>query len=297
MQGKIALVTGATSGIGRVTAQALVEKGAHVVFTTRDAGRGRETVEALRRVVPEARVDVIQTDLSEMRQVVAAAAEFKRRFSRLDVLVNNAGAVYTRRETTSEGLERTFATNHLAYFLLTRELLDVLRDGAPSRIVNVASDAHRRGRMKFDDLQMERRYFHWAAYCQSKLANVLFTRELARRLEGSGVTANCLHPGVVATGFGKNTPGAFKWVMTLANRFFITPEEGARTSIFLASAPEVAGKSGGYFQRCQEVTPSRAARDADAAARLWVASEELVARALAARTAGSAAGFSSAAAQ
>lgn len=284
MQGKIALVTGATSGIGRVTALALAQKGAHVVITTRDAGRGRATVEQLQRAVPQARVDFIRTDLSEMREVVAAAAEFKRRFSRLDVLVNNAGAVYTRRETTSEGLERTFATNHLAYFLLTQELLDVLGAGAPSRVVNVASDAHRRGRMRFDDLLLERRYFHWAAYCQSKLANILFTRELARRLDGSGVTANCLHPGVVATGFAMNTPGLFKWVMSAASRFFISPEEGAKTSIHLASAPEVAGRSGGYFQKCREVTPSRAARDPEAAARLWLASEALIARALAART-------------
>lgn len=276
MQGQTVLVTGATSGIGRVTARELAKRGARVVITTRDEAKGRATLEEIRKAAPGAQLDVLRGDLSIMREVRRLAAEFKQRYDRLDVLVNNAGAIYMKRETTAEGLERTFATNHLAYFVLTMELLDLLKKSAPARIVNVASNAHTRGRMYWDDLQLERRYGGWKAYQQSKLANLLFTRELALRLEGSRVTVNSLHPGVVGTGFGLNSKGPFKLLWKTANHFFLTPEQGAETTIYLASSPEVQGRTGGYYKNCKEAKASRLGRDDEAARRLWQETERIL---------------------
>jgi retinol dehydrogenase-12 len=278
MKGKICLVTGATAGIGRVTALELARQGARLVLTTRDEGKGDSAASEIRAAVPGAQVEWVKVDLSVMREVREAAAEIRRRVDRLDVMVNNAGAIFIRREVTSEGVERTLATNHLSYFLLTRELRDLLVHSAPARIVNVASDAHRRARLDLDDLQSERGYSGYRVYGGSKLANILFTRELARRLAGTGVTANALHPGVVATNFGTNTPGLFRWAVKLASPFFIDAAAGARTSVYLASSPQVQGKTGGYYQKCREVQPSRRARDDQAAADLWTRTEALLAR-------------------
>lgn len=281
IRGKRVLITGATSGIGEVTARELLRRGARVVMTTRDRAKGERVASAMRAQVPGAELELLEGDLSLMREVKQVAEAYAARFDRLDVLINNAGAVFARREVTSEGLERTLATNHLAYFLLTRELLPLLKASAPARVVNVASDAHRRGKLTFDDLQRERGYSGYGVYAQSKLANILFTRALARRLAGTGVTATCLHPGVVATGFGMNRPGLLKLSLTLVRPFFISPEAGAKTTLHLATSPEVEGESGGYYAHEKPATPSAAARDDAAAERLWRESEALIDRALA----------------
>ncbi len=280
MEGKTVLITGATRGIGEAAALELARQGAWVVFTARDRRRRDEHLEALRRASPSGRADALLGDLSSMKEVRRIASEFRERFGRLDVLVNNAGAIFPTRELTVDGFEQTFALNHLSPFLLTRELLDLLRAGAPSRIVNVASRAHTRGRMHFVDLQFERGYGAWRAYEQSKLANVLFTRELSRRLARTGVTANCMHPGVVATGFGKGRPGWMNLLHRVAAPLLLRPEQGADTLIWLASSPELEGRSGGYYVQRREVSPSRRAQDEESARRLWELSEQLVNRAL-----------------
>lgn len=281
MEGKTCVLTGATSGIGREAALELARQGARLVLTTRDDAKAKAVEADLRAAAPDVKVEWVRADLSLMREVRKAAAEIRARVDRIDVLVNNAGAIYTDRDVTAEGIERTFATNHLSYFLLTRELQDLLVQSAktaPVRIVNVASDAHRRGKMNWSDLQAERVYLSYAVYAQSKLANILFTRELAKRLKGTGVTANCLHPGVVATGFGLNTPGLFQLGVKLLSPLFISAKKGSETTVYLATSPEVEGKTGGYYAKQREKKPSRKARDDAAAARLWAESERLLAQ-------------------
>ncbi len=279
MDEKTVLVTGATAGIGKQTALALLRLGAHVVIVGRNPEKTRAVVDELKAASGNPRVDALLADLSAMRDVKRLADEYKRRFATLDVLVNNAGGMNTARELTVDGYERTFATNHLAYFLLANELLPVLEASAPARIVNVASEAHRRQQLDFDDLQAERGYFSFGVYARSKLANVLFTRELARRLRGRPVTANCLHPGFVASDF-LSKGGIWTLLQPVANLFAIDEASGAKTSIYLASSPEVEGRSGGYYDKCASKEPSRAARDDAAAARLWEVSEQLVRHAL-----------------
>lgn len=274
MDGKVCLVTGATRGIGRVAARELARRGATVLITARDPGRGRDTAEEIRRDAGR-EVTVLEADLASQASIRRLAGEVRRHTDRLHVLLNNAGAVHTRRQVSPDGRELTFALNHLGYFLLTDLLLDLLRKGAPSRVVSVASEAHRRARIQWDDLDCQRGYRAFKAYGQSKLANILFTRELARRLEGSGVTANCLHPGVVATGFGRNNRGPFGIAMALVAPLLASPAEGADTAVWLATAPEVATVSGGYFIRRQPIAPAPAAQDAVAARRLWEVSEAL----------------------
>ena len=271
-QGKICLITGATQGIGKETALGLARRGGHVVIVGRDAGRTRAAADLIRREAGTDRVAFLLADLSSQADVRRLAREFRDKYSRLDVLVNNAGAIFTRRETTVDGFERTWALNHLAYFLLTQELLDLLKASAPARIVNVASTMHTGGVIDFNDLQGEKRYGGIRAYSQSKLANVLFTYALARRLEGTGVTANCLHPGGVATGFGQSTPGMIRLFMRLARPFLITAEQGAATSIYLASSPEVEGVSGEYFSRSRQARSSAASHDTALQERLWALS-------------------------
>lgn len=279
MAGRTALVTGATQGIGKETALGLLRMGARVGIVGRDAQRTAAVAAELRAQVPGGVVEPFVADLSRMRETRGLAAEVKRRFDRLHVLVNNAGAVFGTRETTVEGLERTFALNHLSYFVLTLELLDLLRASAPARIVSVSSDAHRAGRIDFDDLNAERRYRSVRAYSTSKLENILFTRELSHRLaaSGGGVTANCLHPGVIASGFGRNNGGALGFLFKLSAPFLTTPRKGARTSLLLASAPELASVTGKYFKDGRETRPSAAALDDAAAARLWAESERIAA--------------------
>ena len=276
MNDKTVLITGATSGIGRATALGLAKQGAAVVLICRDRGKGDELVNEL-RAAGAADAALIVADLSVQAEVRRAAAEFLASGGPLHVLINNAGVVNLHRTVTADGLETTFAVNHLAYFLLTTLLLDRLRASAPARIVNVSSDAHKFAPIDFDDLQNERRYGVMRVYGQSKLANILFTVELARRLAGSGVTANSLHPGAVATGLGKNNGGWARGLITLLKPFFKTPDGGAATSLYLATSPAVDGVSGKYFVRCREKQPSRAAQDLHAAQRLWSASEALTA--------------------
>jgi NAD(P)-dependent dehydrogenase (short-subunit alcohol dehydrogenase family) len=218
---------------------------------------------------------MLRADLSSLKEVRRLAEEVQDRAGRLDVLINNAGVTLLQRATTVDGFEATFATNHLAYFLLTGLLLPRLRQSSPARIVNVASDAHRFGRLDLDDLQNERRYRAMRVYAQSKIANILFTQELARRIAGTGVTANALHPGGIRSNLGRSEGPLAEALRRVVGVFLKSPEEGARTSLYLASAPEVEGVSGRYFARCRERTPAAHARDPEAARRLWERSEEL----------------------
>lgn len=274
MAGKIVLITGATQGIGRATAHALGRRGATLCLVARDEGRGNDVAAKISAETGR-EVALIVADLAKLVDVARAADEFAAKFGRLDVLVNNAGAIFPTRKLTDDGIERTFALNHLAYFGLTCRLRRLLEQSAPSRIVNVSSSLHAQGRIDFDDLHGERGYRGGKAYSQSKLANVLFTYELARRLAGSGVTANCLHPGVVRTGFGKNEPGLMSFFVKVAAPFLISEDEGAKTSIYLASSPEVDGVTGAYFVKCRRRPTSKLSYDAEVAKRLWEVSESM----------------------
>jgi NAD(P)-dependent dehydrogenase (short-subunit alcohol dehydrogenase family) len=275
LEDRTCLVTGATSGIGTETALGLAREGARVLIVGRDAARGKATQESIASRSGNDRVELLLADLSSLAQIRELAREVKSRCDALHVLVNNAGVVHMRRQLTEDGLEATFAVNHLAYFALTLQLLDLLRASAPARIVNVASDAHRFGTLDWDDLQSERRYgglplvSAMRVYGSSKLLNILFTRELARRLSHSGVTANCVHPGAVSTRLGTNNGSAGRIVTGLIRPFMLSPAEGAETSIHLATSPELAEVSGRYFARKREASCSRLARDDDAARRLW----------------------------
>lgn len=275
MQGKVCLITGATSGIGLVAARDLARQGASVVIVGRDPARCAATVTQIQVQTGSRQVQSLLADLSSQEQIRELARQFRERHSRLDVLVNNAGGIWMKRRLTVDGLEMTFAVNHLAYFMLTHLLLDTLKASAPSRIVNVSSDAHRGGSIDFDDLMGEHRYGGWRAYCKSKLANLLFTYELARQLDGTGITTNAAHPGWVATGFGRNNGWKGKILQLAARCFALGPEKGARTIIYLASSSEVAALSGHYFVRERAVPSSRASNDEDAARRLWKVSLEL----------------------
>ena len=280
LAGRVCLVTGATSGIGKATATGLARLGADLVLVARDPARGAATMAEIRSVTGNPRIELLQADLSSQAAIRQAAEDYRRDHDRLHVLVNNAGGYWATRHTTADGLERTFALNHLAYFLLTNLLLDLLRAGAPARIVNVTSSAQAFGDIHFDDLQFERRYRGQAAYNQSKLANVLFTYELARRLDGSGVTVNCLAPGVTRTNFGREDSGPVMRLLTpLARPFMRSPEEGAATAVWLASSPEAEGVTGSYYLRRRggptARRSSRRSYDTQLARRLWQVSEEL----------------------
>jgi NAD(P)-dependent dehydrogenase (short-subunit alcohol dehydrogenase family) len=273
MHGKTVVITGATSGIGQIAAEALVRQGARVVFVARDEARGRAMLDQLVRANPDAAHDWVQADLSTLAAMRAAGEALASKTSRVDVLINNAGAFFQRREVTADGLEKTFALNHMAYFVITETLRPRLAPDA--RIVSTASVAHSRAVLDFDDLQGARRYSGFGAYARSKLCNILWTRELARRLQGTEITANCLHPGAVRTGFGANTSGVLKTVFGLVRPFMLTPEQGADTLIYLASSPDVAGQTGGYWAGRRLRQPSAAARDPAAALRLWELSARL----------------------
>ncbi len=273
---KKALITGGSDGIGKVTALELAKQGAHVIMVGRNPQKTEQVVREIREQTGNPKVDFLIADLSEQEDVRRVAAEYRHRYDQLHVLINNAGAFFAKREVTSDGLEKTFALNHLAYFLLTHLLLDLLIKSAPARIINVSSAAHFGGRINFDDLNAEKGYNGWGAYSNSKLMNVLFTYELARRLEGSGVTANCLHPGFVATQFGKNNGGLIGFGVGLVQRLgAISPEQGAETTIYLAVSPEVEGISGKYFDQKKAVESSRISQDEETARRLWEISLEL----------------------
>jgi NAD(P)-dependent dehydrogenase (short-subunit alcohol dehydrogenase family) len=274
MGGKVALVTGGTSGIGKATAMALSAMGADVVVVGRDRERG-EGAAAEIRARTGGKVDLALADLSSQAEVRALADEFKKRYDRLDVLVNNAGLVQSTRTETVDGLETTFATNHLAPFLLTNLLLDLLEKSAPSRVVTVSSEAERWGNIDFDDLQSKKKYRGFPVYGMTKLANIMFTYELAERLEGTGVAATCMHPGAVNTRFGTNNTGPMTILFRAFKPFMRTPEQGADTVIWLASSPDVEGLSGRYYANRKPLKPKKIANDPEARRRLWEESERL----------------------
>jgi NAD(P)-dependent dehydrogenase (short-subunit alcohol dehydrogenase family) len=276
MAGRTCLVTGATSGIGKATATGLARLGADLVLVARDPAKGQATAAEIQAATGNPRVEVLLADLSSQASLRRAAEELQRGHDRLHVLVNNAGGYWATRHVTVDGLELTFALNHLAYFLLTNLLLDLLRASAPARVVNVTSGAQAAGDIRLDDLQFQRRYRGQAAYNQSKLANVLFTYELGRRLEGSGVTVNCLHPGVVRTNFGREDSRPVMRLLTpLVRPFMRTPEQGADTAVWLASSPEVESVTARYYARRRARRSSGRSYDTELAGRLWRVSEEL----------------------
>jgi NAD(P)-dependent dehydrogenase (short-subunit alcohol dehydrogenase family) len=277
MRGKTALVTGGTNGIGRATATGLASMGARVAITGRDRDRADEAAAAIVHASGNPAVDVFVADLSSQAEVRRLAAEVLAAYPRLDVLVNNVGGSWDTRHVTADGLEHTFALNHLAAFLLTGLLLERLKQSAPARVVTVASGAHTAGRIDFDDLQGERSWSGSRAYSQSKLASVLFTHELARRLQGTGVTANAVHPGVVRTGFGAEDPGVIqRMIVPFVRPFMKTPAHGAATSIHLASAPGLDQVTGQYFVDSKPKRSSKASYDEAVASRLWQVSAGLV---------------------
>jgi retinol dehydrogenase 12 len=276
IEGKVCLVTGANAGIGRVTALELARQGAQVVMVCRSQERGEAAQAAIKQAAGNESVDLILADLSSQAEVRRAAAEFQARYGRLHVLVNNAGAFFNQRLESADGLEMTFALNHLGYFFLTNLLLPQIRAASPSRIINVSSDAYKGGRLNFDDLQSERRYRGFQAYSASKLANILFTLELASRVQGTGIAANVLHPGFVASNFGLNNGGVVGFGMKVTQRLFaISEEAGAETTLYLATSPEVAGITGKYFVKKKAVALSGQAQDMAAARQLWQMSEQL----------------------
>jgi retinol dehydrogenase-12 len=276
MKGKIVVVTGATDGIGRQTALEIAARGAQVMIVGRNGAKGDSVMRDLRARTGNEDIHFVLADLSTRRGVVHAAQVLNERLERLDVLVNNAGAMFQSRQLSADGIEMTLALNHLGYFHLTSELLGLLKAADQGRIVNVASAAHEGARLDMDDLQLERRYSGWTAYARSKLANILFTYELARRLQGTRVTANCLHPGFVASAFGNNTGGLFRWLIGMAKRVAAISEvEGARTSVHLATAPDLGLVSGLYFDKSKPAQSSAASHDTAVAAELWARSEVL----------------------
>jgi NAD(P)-dependent dehydrogenase (short-subunit alcohol dehydrogenase family) len=279
VRGKIVAATGATSGIGEKAVEALARQGARIVFIARNRTRAEATLARLETAAPRLGHKAYLADLSLMREAKRVGAEIAAAEPRVDVLINNAGAIFGERRLTAEGLEQTFALNHMSYFILTALLTDRLKAAPAGRIVSTASRAHRGARLDFDDLQSVRGYNGWRAYQRSKLANILFTRELAHRLTGGRVTANCLHPGFVASRFADAAGGWTQRVLSLAKTFALSPEQGANTIVYLASSPEVAEVSGEYFAKRRIVATSSAARDMDAARRLWLISEDLMASA------------------
>jgi retinol dehydrogenase-12 len=275
MQGKVVVITGATSGIGEVAAQRLADMGARIVLVARDKRRGEAALARLRSADKSLSHSIHYGDLSRISEMKRLAAEIAAAEPRIDVLINNAGAIFGSRQLTADNLERTFATNHMAYFVLTLGLRERLLASSPARIVNTASDAHTGRVLDFDDLQSAKGFSALNVYGRSKLCNILFTRELSRRWSGKGVTVNCLHPGFVATRIGNGSGGFLSHAARLAKTFAISPEKGAQTLVYLASSPDVAGVSGEYFYKCRPARPTAEARDDAAAKRLWVESAKL----------------------
>jgi NAD(P)-dependent dehydrogenase (short-subunit alcohol dehydrogenase family) len=288
MKGKVVVITGATSGIGLVAAEALAGMGARIVQVARDRSRGQAAMKRLAEIAPEVAHSIYYADLAQLGEMKRVGSEIAVAEPRIDVLINNAGAVFGTRQLTPDGLERTFALNYMAYFVLAEALHSRLIASAPARVVNSTSDAHRGARIELDDLQSANarggllgRVPYWGSgfqlYARSKLCDILFTRELARRLPGTEVTANCHHPGFVDTRFGDASGGLLAVGIQLAKHVAISPEAGAQTMIYLASSPVVANVTGEYFYKCRPATPSRAAQDDAMAKRLWEESERLLA--------------------
>jgi NAD(P)-dependent dehydrogenase (short-subunit alcohol dehydrogenase family) len=274
LKGRVCLVTGGSSGIGKATALALANQGAEVIIVNHNLARGEAALQDIRSRSGNSQVHLMLADLSSQDEIRKLAADFESRFERLDVLVNVAGTLFFKRQLSDDGLEMNLALNYLGYFLLTELLLDKLVASAPARIVNVTSVAHWWGRLDFDDLQSERHYNMFTAYGKSKLAIILFTRELARRLEGSGVTVNCIHPGIVATHIVERVIDS-PLIYRLARLIFLSPDDAAAQILYLVSSPEVDGVSGEYFVRKSIAAISKRAQDEDLAKQLWQASEAL----------------------
>jgi NAD(P)-dependent dehydrogenase (short-subunit alcohol dehydrogenase family) len=275
MHGKVVVITGATSGIGEVAARRLAGMGARIVLIARDKARGEAALSSLPGSGANSPHSIHYGDLARISEMKRLAREIAAAEPRIDVLINNAGAVFGSRQLTEDNLERTFAINHMAYFALTLGLRDRLLAAAPARIVNTASDAHKGAKLDFDDLQAAHGFAPMKAYGRSKLCNILFTRELGRRLRGQGVTANCLHPGFVATRIGDDIEGFTAGLFRLAKYFALTPEQGAETIVYLASSPDVADSSGEYFHKCRTAQTTLEARNDEDARRLWMESAKL----------------------
>lgn len=278
-EAKKILITGANSGIGKASAIQLAKQGHEIIMFCRSTERGEAARKDIIREsgVPPGQVSLIRCDLADLASVRAAAAKYKQKHDRLDVLLNNAGGYFSERKVSADGYEYTFAMNHLGHFLLTEELLPLIKQSVPARIVNVSSEASRTGSINFDDLMMEQKYSGFRAYCQAKLANIVFTNELAKRLQGTGVTATSLHPGVVNTNFGADASGFMKIMIKLVKPFMTTPAKGASTSVFLATSRQVEGVTGKYFANSKEKKANKEAHDPAILKRLWEVSAELVA--------------------
>ncbi|HLI78691.1 MAG TPA: SDR family oxidoreductase [Candidatus Binataceae bacterium] len=274
IRGKTCMITGATSGIGRASAIELGKMGARLVLVCRNRARGEDLVRQIQRAGNPA-ADLMIADLESQPQIRQLAADFLATKKPLHVLMNNAGIFNMKRRTTSDGLEEVFAVNHLAYFMLTVLLLDRIKESAPARIINISSDLHQRATIKFDDLGGERSFGGMSSYGQSKLANILFTYELARRLAGTGVTVNAVHPGAVATNLASNNRGIVSAAWKLAGTFMKSPESGARTQVYLASSPQLEGVTGKYFIDSKEARSSAESHDANIARRLWDVSAQM----------------------
>ncbi|HZY94013.1 MAG TPA: SDR family oxidoreductase [Candidatus Bathyarchaeia archaeon] len=275
MTGKVCLVTGGNSGIGKESAVGLAKLGATVVIVSRNADKGEAAVVEIRTRSGNQDVELLQADLSSQDSVRQLADEYRRRYKKLHVLLNNAGIYLPKRIVTVDGLEATFATNHLGHFLLTNLLLDLLKTSAPSRIINITSSAHYGYEINFEDLMGEKKFSSFQAYGRSKLANVLFTYELAKKLEGTRVTVNCLHPGVVRTGFGKDLGGFFSIAVRVVSPFMMSPEKSARAAVYLATAPELENVTGKHFSKGKEEKSSKESYDPVMAEKLWQVSAEL----------------------
>jgi NAD(P)-dependent dehydrogenase (short-subunit alcohol dehydrogenase family) len=275
MHGKTVVITGATSGVGQAAAEKLASMGARIVAVARDRARGEATVASIRKAGPAVDHAIHYADLSRISEMKRVGREITAAEPRIDVLINNAGAAFNKRRVTEDGLELTFATNHIAYFVLTHALVPSIKAAAPSRIVSTSSMTYAWAKLDLNDLQSEKKFDGMDVYAKSKLANVLFTLELSRRLEGMGVTANCLHPGFVKTRLGSED-GGISNVFGISTSGAISPEDGSRTTVYLASSPEVANVSGRYFSNCREEKLKDDARDMELAKRLWDATERIV---------------------
>ncbi len=273
IQGKICLITGATSGIGKETAKVLAAKGAIVVLPIRDSLKGDILKDEILEQTPDAKIELMHCNLASFDSIRSFVKEFKSKHDKLHLLVNNAGIWETKRNLSEDGVEMNFAVNHLASFLLTHLLLDTIKKSAPARIINVSSEAHRNGKINFADLEFEKSFSSFKSYSQSKLANILFTKKLSQQLKDTGVTVNCLHPGVVSTGLFEKMPGLFTTVM---KPFMLTPTKGAETSIYLATSPEVEKITGEYFVKKKPKKPATVALRQDVANKLWEVSEKYV---------------------
>ncbi len=275
MQGKVCLVTGSSSGIGKVTARELARQGATVVMVCRNRAKGEAAQKEIRAATGNQQVDLLIADLTSLADVRRVVGEFKQKYTQLHVMIHNAGGANHKRRLTPDGYEATFAANYLAPFLLTQLLLDVLKASAPARIINVSSMAHTSGKIDFADLQGEKRYGTWKAYGQAKLALILFTYELARQLQSSGVTVNALHPGVIASNFDQGLSPFVRFGWKLITPFLSSVEQGAQTTLYLATSPEVKSVSGKYFSERKETKSSSSSYDQAVRQRLWQVSEEL----------------------